>query len=261
MGAAMGVVALLFMIIYFLWLGAKPVFSDAGIGFFWRSVWDPVKDSYGALPVIFGTVVSSLLALCISTPLSLSAALFLNELAPRRVATSIGFLIQMLAAIPSVVYGLWGIFVLAPWLRNTVEPTLANLFGFLPLFSGTPRCWNVGGRNHLAMVTPPYFYLKEIFSSVSPKREAALALGATDGSDKIAVLASSKSGVLQWFLGLGEPLETKAVTMVIEIAEISASLLRHLKQWRVSLPMNKKPQATPSERTAAVGIALQSSAN
>src|SRR6201999_4149881 len=93
---------------------------------------------FGALPVIFGTLVSSLIAVLIAGPLSIGIALFLNEIAPKRIADTVGFLVQMLAAIPSVVYGLWGIFVLAPWLRTAVEPTLGQHLGFLPLFQGPP---------------------------------------------------------------------------------------------------------------------------
>ena len=127
---------LLLLIAFFLFLKALPAIQKFGFDFLTQSVWDPVQEIFGAAPVIFGTLVSSLIAVSISAPLSIGVALFLNELAPPKLARGISFLVEMLAAIPSVVYGLWGIFVLAPWLRSTVEPLLARFFGFIPLFQG-----------------------------------------------------------------------------------------------------------------------------
>ena len=109
-----------------------------GLRFLITSHWDPVAGEFGALPFIYGTLVSSLLALLIAVPLSLGAAIFLAELAPSWVRPPVAFLIEMLAAVPSVVYGLWGIFVLVPWLRDWVQPALAQTLGFLPLFQGPP---------------------------------------------------------------------------------------------------------------------------
>ena len=109
-----------------------------GLRFLITSHWDPVAGEFGALPFIYGTLVSSLLALLIAVPLSLGAAIFLAELAPAWVRPPVAFLIEMLAAVPSVVYGLWGIFVLVPWLRDWVQPALGRTLGFLPLFQGPP---------------------------------------------------------------------------------------------------------------------------
>src|SRR5882762_9714853 len=114
-----------------------PSIRQFGFGFLWSREWNPIRDEFGALPFIYGTVVSSLLALLISVPLSLGIAIFLVEQAPRYVARPITFLVELLAAIPSVVYGLWGIFVLAPFLRVHVEPPLQQWFGWLPLFKGS----------------------------------------------------------------------------------------------------------------------------
>src|SRR5215207_2905674 len=108
-----------------------------GFGFLTSQRWDPIKGEFGALPFIYGTVASSLIALLISVPFSLGIAIFLVEQAPHYIARPVGFLVELLAAIPSVVYGLWGIFVLAPILRQYVEPALAKTLGFLPLFQGT----------------------------------------------------------------------------------------------------------------------------
>jgi ABC-type phosphate transport system permease subunit len=107
-----------------------------GLRFIVTSTWDPVAGDFGALPFIYGTLVSSLLALLLAVPLSLGAAIYLAELAPAWVRPPVAFLIEMLAAVPSVVYGLWGIFVLVPWLRDWVQPSLGRWLGFLPLFSG-----------------------------------------------------------------------------------------------------------------------------
>jgi phosphate transport system permease protein len=136
--AAFSVLALLLLIGAFLYFSAAPSISSFGWHFLLGKSWDPVGGDFGALPFIFGTIVSSLLAMVLATPLSVGIALFLNELAPRSLARLVGFLVEMLAAIPSVVYGLWGVFVLAPWLRTVVQPFLGSWFGFLPLFQGPP---------------------------------------------------------------------------------------------------------------------------
>ena len=182
-GLSFAIAGLLVLIAVFLWFRAAPAFQKFGFGFMKTSVWDPVQDEFGALPVIYGTIVSSLIAVVIATPLSIGIALFLNEIAPRRISEAVGFLVQMLAAIPSVVYGLWGIFVLAPWLRTAVEPILGKTLGFLPLFQGPP--YGVGmlaaGIILAIMITPTISSIsREVFSAVPrPQREAALALGAT----------------------------------------------------------------------------------
>jgi len=230
--SAVALIGLLAMIAGFLLWRAWPAISAFGWSFVVTSQWDPVRDVYGALPVIFGTIVSSFLAMIIAVPISIGIALFLNELAPRRVARVVGFLVEMLAAIPSVVYGLWGIFVLAPWLRTTVEPFFAKTLGFLPFFQGPP--YGVGmmaaGIILAIMVTPTISSLcREVFRAI-PRgyREAAMALGATRWETMvISVLQSAKTGILgATILGLGRALgETMAVTMLIgNRAEISASL-------------------------------------
>ena len=193
-----------------------------GLRFLITSHWDPVAGEFGALPFIYGTLVSSLLALLIAVPLSLGAAIFLAELAPSWVRPPVAFVIEMLAAVPSVVYGLWGIFVLVPWLRDWVQPALARTLGFLPLFQGPP--YGIGmlaAGLILAIMIVPYItsVSREVLLAVpGSQREAALGLGATRWeTTRIAVLRYGRSGLIgAILLGLGRALgETMAVTMVI----------------------------------------------
>jgi phosphate transport system permease protein len=203
-----------------------------GLRFITGRDWDPVREFFGALPFIYGTVVSSLLALVIAVPVSLGVAIYLAELAPLWVRRPLGFVIELLAAIPSVVYGLWGIFVLAPWLRGTVEPALERTLGFLPLFRGTPRGVGMlaGGLILAIMILPTIASVSRDVMRAVPNtlREGALALGATRWETvRAAVLPQARSGIVgAVILGLGRALgETMAVTMVIgNRAEISASL-------------------------------------
>jgi phosphate transport system permease protein len=203
-----------------------------GLRFLITSHWDPVAGEFGALPFIYGTLVSSLLALLIAVPLSLGAAIFLAELAPAWVRPPVAFLIEMLAAVPSVVYGLWGIFVLVPWLRDWVQPALGRTLGFLPLFQGPP--YGIGmlaAGLILSIMIVPYItsVSREVLLAVpGSQREAALGLGATRWeTTRIAVLRYGRSGLIgAILLGLGRALgETMAVTMVIgNRPEVSISL-------------------------------------
>jgi len=203
-----------------------------GLGFIVSSDWDPVRDLYGAAPFIFGTVVSSLLALIIAVPVGLGGAIFLSELAPDWLRRPLGFLIELLAAIPSVVYGLWGIFVLAPWLRTTVQPALGHLLGWTPFFQGPARGVGMlaGGLILAIMILPTIASVARDVMRAVPmvQREGALALGATRWEMvRMAVLPSARAGIVgAIILGLGRALgETMAVTMVIgNRVEISPSL-------------------------------------
>lgn len=204
-----------------------------GFGFLTNREWNPVKDQFGALAFIYGTIVSSLIALLISVPLSLGIAIFLVEQAPHFLSRPITFLVELLAAIPSVVYGLWGIFVLAPFLRVHVEPPLARWFGWLPLFQGpiTGIGLLTGGIILAIMVTPIISaVVRDVLSAVpNTQREAALALGATKWETTRVVLANGAPGIAgAVILGLGRAIgETMAVTMVIgNRPEISLSLFQ-----------------------------------
>ena len=214
-------------------LGADSMLSlrQFGFGFLTSQRWDPIKGEFGALPFIYGTVASSLIALLISVPFSLGVAVFLVEQAPRYIARPVGFLVELLAAIPSVVYGLWGIFVLAPFLRRYVEPALAKVLGWLPVFRGqiTGIGLLTGGIILAIMVTPIISaVVRDVLAAVpGSQREAALALGATKWEMIRVVLVNGAPGITgAVILGLGRALgETMAVTMVIgNRPVISASL-------------------------------------
>ena len=202
-----------------------------GFGFLTGRIWDPIKGDFGALPFVYGTIASSLIALLISVPFSLGIAIFLVEQAPRSIARPIGFVVELLAAIPSVVYGLWGIFVLAPVLRQYVEPPLAKAFGWLPFFRGsiTGIGLMTGGIILAIMVTPIISaVVRDVLAAVpGSQREAALALGATKWEMIRVVLVNGAPGIAgAVILGLGRALgETMAVTMVIgNRPQISLSL-------------------------------------
>lgn len=230
--AALSVVVLLFGITAEMARAAASSLERFGFGFVSSSEWDPVRDSFGALPFIYGTLVSSALALLIAVPISLGVAVFLSELAPGFIRRPLGFLVELLAAIPSVVYGLWGVFVLAPWMREVLQPILAEGLGFLPLFQGPTRGFGLlaGGIILAIMILPTIASVSRDVMRAVPGayREAALAMGATRWETvRLAVLPIARSGIVgAILLGLGRALgETMAVTMVIgNRAEITASL-------------------------------------
>ena len=204
-----------------------------GWSFLTKQVWDPVAENFGALPFIYGTVVSSVIALILAVPLGVGVAIFLAELAPRKISDACAFLIELLAAIPSVVYGLIGVFVLVPVMREHVQPFLIKTLGFLPLFRGP--AYGVGLLTAgivLAIMIVPFIATisREIFlSTPAPLKEAAMALGGTHWEVvRLAMLPYARSGIAgSVFLALGRALgETMAVTMVIgNRPQILASLL------------------------------------
>ena len=201
---------------------AMPAIQRFGAAFLWTSRWDPVHNVFGALTFAYGTVASSLLALILAVPVSLGVAIFLAEIAPVGVSTVLSFVIELLASIPSVILGLWGIFVMAPFLRNVVEPALQAVLGWLPLFSGP--MYGIGllaGGMILAIMLLPIVssVSREVLRAVPlSQREAAYALGATRWEViHRAVLPYARTGIIgAVILGLGRALgETLAVTMVI----------------------------------------------
>jgi phosphate transport system permease protein len=215
-------VVLLIAMAYEMAKTARPAFDAFGWKFLTSTEWDPVLDSYGALPYIFGTLVSSIVALLIVLPVALGTAIYLAELAPLWVRRPLGILVELLAAIPSVIYGLWAIFVMSPWLRDSVQPILAELFGWTPFFKGVPRGFGMmSGCLVLAIMILPTIasVSRDVLLAVpNTIREGALALGATRWEVvRKAVLPCAKSGILgAVILGLGRALgETMAVTMVI----------------------------------------------
>ena len=221
------------LLVYQLWATSAPSRHKSGFGFLFSSQWNPVTEEFGALPFIYGTVVTSVLALLISVPLGLGAAVFLAELAPARLSSSLTFLIELLAAIPSVIYGLLALFTVVPLMRLYVEPFLKSALGFLPLFKGP--AYGVGFLTAgivLSFMTLPFIVSvsrESLLAVPREQREAALALGATrwETTWKV-VIPYAKLGIFgSIFLSLARALgETMAVTMVIgNDPKISASLL------------------------------------
>ena len=229
---ALSVLGILGVISYELITQSRLSAVKFGIKFFFGENWDPVAGDFGAFPFIYGTLVSSAIALVLAVPLGLGVAVFLTEMCPRSLRAPLSFTTELLAAIPSVIYGLWAIFVLAPFVRFHVEPFLGRYFGWTGLFTG-PQ-YGIGmlaaGIILAVMVIPIVSSItREVLIAVPQhQREAALALGATRWEMiRIAVLRNARAGILgAVILGLGRALgETMAVTMVIgNRAEIAKSL-------------------------------------
>jgi len=216
------IVAVLGLLAVLLFLNSSEALSKFGFAFLTGTAWDPIDAVYGALPFIVGTIASSFIAIVLATPIGLLTAVFLAELAPRRVAIPLTFTIELLAAIPSVVFGLWGVFVLGPFLQKTVESWIVSSVGFIPIFAGPP--FGVGlfaaGVILTLMILPTIVAIsRDVITAVpDSQREAMLALGATRWEMITkAVLPYARSGIIgAVILGLGRALgETMAVTMVI----------------------------------------------
>jgi phosphate transport system permease protein len=231
---AFSVMVLIILVGWELWSGSFLAIKKFGVHFLVGSAWDPVAEEFGALPFIYGTLVSSLIALLIAVPLGIATAAYLTELAPLWIRQPLVSLIEMLAAIPSVILGLWGIFVMIPWLRDYPFPWLKRVFGWTPFFNGPiyGPCMLAGGIIVAIMILPIITSVsREILRSVPDlQREAAYALGATRWeATRIAVLSYAKKGLFgAVILGLGRALgETMAVTMVIgNTPQIAASLFK-----------------------------------
>ncbi len=219
---ALSIFALIVLIGFELAGGSRLALQKFGWRFLITSDWDPVSDVYGALPFIYGTLVSSAIALIIAVPISVATAVYLTELAPQWLRQPLIMFIELLAAVPSVILGLWGIFVMVPWLHSHLFPALRGTLGFLPLFQGPDYgfCMLSAGIIVAIMIIPIITSVsREILRSVPGlQREAAYALGATRWEvTRIAVLSYAKKGIFgAVILGLGRALgETMAVTMVI----------------------------------------------
>ena len=226
------VVLITLALVWELWVNSALPRQKFGFHFFVTSVWDPIIDQYGALPFIYGTMVTSAVALLIAVPLGIGAAIFLAELAPPRVSDILQFFIDLLAAVPSVIYGLLGVFIIVPLMRTVIYPALNQPFGYLPIFKGPS--YGVGFMTAgivLAIMVIPYIISvsREVLLSVPrDQREAALALGSTrwESTWKV-VVPFAKTGIMgSIFLALARALgETMAVTMVIgNTPKIAASL-------------------------------------
>src|ERR1700723_1551277 len=229
---AAAVVLITALLVFELWTGSVLPRHKFGLNFFFTRVWDPNSGDFGALPFIYGTLVTAAVSLVIAVPLGIGAAIFLAELAPARVSDTLQFFIDLLAAVPSVIYGLLGVFIVIPMMREYVQPALKNSLGFLPLFQGP--AYGLGFLTAgivLAIMVIPYIISvsREVLLSVPrDQREAALALGSTrwESTWKV-VVPFARTGIMgSIFLALARALgETMAVSMVIGNAPtISASL-------------------------------------
>lgn len=226
------VVLVTILLVLELWHGSSLARHKFGFAFFVTSVWDPIAGDFGALPFIYGTLVTAFVSLAIAVPLGIGAAIFLAELAPQKISDTLQFFIDLLAAVPSVIYGLLGIFIIVPLMREYIQPFLKATLGFLPLFTGP--AYGIGFFTAgivLAIMVIPYIVSvsREVLLSVPrDQREAALALGSTrwESTWKV-VVPFARTGIMgSIFLALARALgETMAVTMVIgNTPTISASL-------------------------------------
>jgi len=263
---AFSVFVLIGLIGFELFIGAKPSLQKFGWHFLASSSWDPVNDVFGALPYIFGTVVSSFIALVIAVPLSIATAVFLTELAPVWLRQPLVMFIELLAAIPSVILGFWGFYVMVPWLHAHLYPVLRSTLGFLPFFRGPDNgpCMLSAGIILAVMIIPIITSVsREILRSVPGlQREAAYALGATRWEvTRIAVLSYAKRGLFgAIILGLGRALgETMAVTMLIGNAPYIGPSFFAAGQTLASVIANEFTEATDNLYSSAlfeVGLVL-----
>jgi phosphate transport system permease protein len=263
-GATLGALILVGLIAYELVRHAWAAISEFGFGFVTSQVWDPVKERFGVLDYIYGTALTSFVAILLAGPLAIAIALFLTELAPRALRGVIGTLVEMLAAIPSVVIGLWGIFVLGPFLRDNVDPSLHSTLGWTPFFKGTPQLtgYLTAALVLTIMVLPITASIsRELFRTVpADLKEAALALGMTRWEMiRGVVLPYTRGGlVAAVMLGLGRAIgEAIAVTQVIGgIGGIHLSLFSNGDTLASRIAAQYQAAATSIHIAALVYVAL-----
>jgi phosphate transport system permease protein len=257
-------VALFFAMIFVIAKMSWPIFERDGLAFITGRNWLPAQKVYGALPFIYGTIVTSFLSLLIAVPLSISVALFITDMATPKVGKVVGFFVEMLAAIPSVVYGMWGLFVLVPFLRTFVQPFLNSYVTWIPMLNGPP--FGLGMMTAAIvlsiMITPTITAIcREVFATVPQiQKDAARGLGANRWEVlSLAVLRGSVPGIIgATILGLGRAMgETMAVTMVIgNVPRISAQLFEPA-QTMASLLANQYAEADGAIHVAALtGVGL-----
>lgn len=231
--AAASILLITTALVIVLWDNSALPRAKFGLSFFSGRVWDPVAEQFGAAPFVYGTLVTTAVSLLLGVPLGLGAAIFLAELAPPKISDSLTFVIELLAAVPSVIYGLLGIFVVVPFVRSTLAPALKHTLGFLPLFQGP--CYGVSflaAGLVLAIMIVPFIVSvsREVLLAVpTEQREAALALGSTrwESTWKVVVPFALPGVLGSVFLAMARALgETMAVTMVVgNVPQIKASLL------------------------------------
>jgi len=263
-GFSLALPALMLVILGVLFVSSLPALRRFGPSFLWTSTWDPVTEVYGAAPMVFGTLASSLLALLIAVPLALGVAVFLTEFSPRWLRQPVAFLVELLAAIPSVVYGLWGIFILIPFLRSYVVPPLKAVLGWTPFLQGVFYGNSLlAGGIILAIMIVPYIAAvsREVLLAVpTSQREAALAMGATRWEAvRSAVLPYGRAGLIgAIILGLGRALgETMAVTMVIgNRHDIGVSVLQPAYTMAAAIANEFNEATTTMYRSALFEVGL-----
>ena len=255
---ASSAVFLILVYFYELYFGSELTLKS-GLSFVTGSTWDPVHNVFGVLPMLYGSLVTSAIALLIGVPVSLGVAIFLSEISPQRLRSPISFVVEMLAAVPSVIYGLWGLFVLAPILRTSVYPALQQYLGFLPIFQGT-----IYGVSMLTAGIVLAIMIIPIVASISrdallavpdSQREAAFALGATKSEViSMSVLSYARSGIFaSIFLGFGRAFgETMAVTMLIGNTPLISSSLFSPGYSLASLVANEFTEATTQTYISAL---------
>lgn len=258
------VIAVFCSVIVFLTVKSFPILQKEGWRFLIGMEWNPNSDVYGALPFIYGTLLTSLIGVVIAVPIAVGSAIFLTELAPIKLGRIIGFLIEMLAAVPSVVYGLWGIFVLAPAVRVYIQPFLQKYFGYLPFMEGPP--FGIGmftaGLILAIMILPTITAIcREVFLAIPTSlREGVLAMGATRWEAiRLAVLETGLSGILSAIvLGLGRAMgETMAVTMLIGNRPLISASIFSPGATMASVIANEYPEASSDLHLASLtGIGL-----
>jgi phosphate transport system permease protein len=261
---ALSILAIVGLAVKELITGSQLTLHQFGWKFFGGSDWDPVSGEFGALPFIYGTLVSSAIALLLAVPLAVGVATFINEMCPARLRSVISFLVELLAAIPSVIYGLWAVFVLAPLLRTYVEPFLANTLGWTGLFAG-PK-FGIGmlaaGVVLAIMILPIIASItREVMLAVPHnQREAVLALGATRWEMiRTGVLRNARAGIVGGIiLGLGRAMgETIAVAMVIgNTPQISKSLFAPASSMASVIANEFSEAATDLYLSAIIEIGL-----
>jgi phosphate transport system permease protein len=254
---------------YTLTTGSVPVLQRFGSKFFFGTAWNPVEDRelFGALPYLMGTLVTSGIALLIGVPLSLGIAIFLVEMAPRALRVPVGYLVELLAAVPSVIYGLWGLFIFRYWMLHYIETPISTYLGWIPIFSGTPFGLDIftAGTILAIMIIPTVASIsKEVISAVPNSiREGAYSIGATKWEViRYWILSYGRSGIFgAVILGLGRAVgETMAVSMLIGNATGPAAIPTSLfkpSQTMASLIANGFLEATGSLEVAAyIGVGL-----
>ncbi len=266
---AASAVVILLITGYVLTTGSAPVVQKFGANFFFGNAWNPVegRELFGALPYVMGTLVTSGIALLIGVPLSLGIAVFLVEMAPKTLRVPIGYLVELLAAVPSVIYGLWGLFIFRYWILDYIEKPLSTYFGWLPIFSGTPFGLDIftAGAILAIMIIPTVASIsKEVISAVPNSiREGAYSIGATKWEViRHWVISYGRSGIFgAVILGLGRAVgETMAVSMLIGNATGPAAMPTSLfkpSQTMASLIANGFLEATGAlEVSAYIGVGL-----